>query len=79
MPDKGRGRVSPPHPAHSERILQGELNQPRIHAGPGDYAKRGGRRSGRARVVELRVIEHVEELGPELQRLAFRKPGHLNQ
>jgi len=56
-----------------EHVFQSELNQPRVHRFAADLPER---RFGRVQLswgwgVELRVIECVEELRPELQSCAF--------
>src|ERR1700722_9306847 len=66
-----------------EQVFHTELKNSGIHAGGGDLAERRSQlrqaRSRRSeRIIELRVVEGVEELGTEDQGLSLRKLGGLN-
>lgn len=68
--------------AKLENQLQAELNHAGIHTRAGNLAERGRidiRQSWKSkiRLVELRVIEQVEELSPELQRGPLGDRSHL--
>ena len=63
----------------SKQVLQGELNQPRIGARGGDLSESTGHVARRCRVAELCVVQKVEELRAELQRLPFGELGGLDQ
>ena len=66
-----------------EQVLHAELNDPGIHTGGCDLAKRRSElnlaRGGRSnRIIELSVIEGVKELGAEDERLSLRNLRRLH-
>jgi len=65
----------------SEAASQGELDQARIRARRADDAEGIWHIPRRSRIPEMRMIEAVEELHAELQRLLFtdlRRSGQSN-
>ena len=65
--------------AHSKQELQCELNEPRIRGRTGNHTESGSRVTRDSRGRELRMIERINELGPELQRFLFANPGQFRQ
>ena len=66
-----------------EQVFHTELENSGIHAGGGDLTERRSQlhqaRSRRSeRIIELRVVEGVEELGTEDQGLSLRNPRRLH-
>src|SRR5580700_3065340 len=59
-----------------EDVLQSELENSGIDAGGSNFAQRGAH--GYHRIVELRVVEGVEELSAEYNRLALGDSGGLH-
>src|ERR1700722_5972646 len=60
-----------------EVVLQSKLNNPRPYGRRGDLSETGWRRHRSCRVGELRVVEEVEELRPELNRVPLPDPRRL--